>query len=77
MPTTEVNFTNTKEPTYFINESKLTSLKEIVNKHTRKYSLYSKYAEGKTEELLNEVLLDLREVRDFVTVDLMKEEGMN
>jgi hypothetical protein len=66
-----------KECTYFINESKLDSFKELFDNTTRKYSLYSKYADDKIEALLGEMLMDLRELRNYLNIELLKDEGMN
>ena len=43
----EVHGMESKEPVYFICQSKLDALEEMLDSFTRKYSLYSKYAEGK------------------------------
>jgi hypothetical protein len=64
-----------KEPVYFICQSKLDALEEMLDNFTKKYSLYSKYAEGKLEGLLNESLEDFRAVKHYLKVELLKNEG--
>ena len=64
-----------KEPVYFICQSKLDALEEILDSFIRKYSLYSKYSGGKCEELLSENLQDFREVKNYLKVELLKDEG--
>jgi len=62
---------------YSIKQSKLNVLDDMLDNFTRKYSLYSKYAEGKLEGLLSESLEDFRAVKNYLKVELLKNEGVD
>ena len=45
----------------------LIAINDKVYDKIQKYEMYSKYTEGKTKELLDEIIVDLQEISNYVS----------